>query len=124
MHGDWPHEEIATASSAIPGMKARSLVRSHAEVEDYLLHSLRGSGSVFPLHQRLLGISSKHRVAALYLDIGDIAVGKHGRFCDNACLKVAVPEEVRIVRFNPDNDLAGGLDGRLGDERAWVNRQE
>lgn len=98
-------------------------MRIRVEVEDHLLHSLRRRGSIFPPPQRLGGEFSEHRVATFDFDIGYIAVGKHGRFCDNARLKVAISEEIRIFGLNPHKDLAPVVCGRLGKYVAGLDRQ-
>jgi hypothetical protein len=112
MHGGWPQAEIAIAS-VHRTEKNESLPLVHVEVEDYLLHSLYWGRSIFPLHERFGGKFSEHRVAAFDLDTGDIAVGQHSRFCDNACLKVAIPEEIRVFRLDSDNHLTGSFARRL-----------
>src|ERR1700719_1771109 len=113
MHEGWTQAEIAIA----PGPrteKNESLSSARAEVENYLLHGLHRSRSIFPLQERFGGKFCEHRVAAFYVDTGDIAIGQNGSLGNNASFEVSIPEEIRVFRLDPDNHLASIFGRRLG----------
>src|SRR5579864_49042 len=123
MHGGWPQAEIAIALYARSG-KTESLSSARAEVEDYGLHGLYRTRSIFPLHQRFGGKFSEHRVAAFDLDTRNIAIGQHGRFGYNASFEVSIPEEIGVLRFDAYQNLAGILGRRLSNHVAGLDRQQ